>query len=136
MKNYQKRGMNMLVVFLVACVVGIILCFFESTRTLGIGYLIGSALFNLSRFLYYRSLTPAQFEAEQKKERTANDERNQQIGARTCQIAVMVMFVSLAVGAVIYEIAGDESAVYANLGQVVVLMGSILITGSILKKKM
>lgn len=136
MKKYQKRGIGMLAVFLCACAVGLIMCFFENTRDLGIGMLVFAALFYLPMFLYYRRLTPAQFEAEQKQERIANDERNQKIGGRTSSIVVLLMMVSLAAGAVVALIAGDRSAVYANVGQIAILFISVLIVNSILKKKM
>ena len=103
---------------------------------LGIGMLVFAALFYLPMFLYYRRLTPAQFEAEQKQERIANDERNQKIGGRTSSIVVLLMMVSLAVGAVVALIAGNRSAVYANVGQIAILFISVLIVNSILKKKM
>ena len=133
---YRKRGWGMLTVFFCTCLIGIVMCFFENARDPGIAVLVFAAIFYLPIFLFYRRLTPAQFEARLKAERAVNDERNRQIGGRTASIAVLVIMVSLAIGMVIGLMIEDRSVVYANFGQFAVLSVSILIINMILKKKM
>lgn len=135
MKNYAKRGMTLLTVSICTFAGGILLCFFPQTRYTGIALMIVSLVY-LPAFFVCRSMTPEQYEKQRKKEQMANDERSQQIGARTSQLTVMVMYISLCAGVVVSLIAGNDSALYANLGQFCIIEVSAIIINIILKRKM
>lgn len=147
MKKYKYRGYDWLIAEILVFVLGLI-CFLvfeydeaDSIRTYlrcyGLVLMTVSFLIFLPRFIFFRKLTPEQFEKHLKKEKQDFDERSFQIGCRACRIAEVAGELSLCAGLIVFAfVFPNKVALWATIGYLTVMILTMLIAHAVYSSKM
>lgn len=137
MKKYENRGKYILFLIFLYAANGVILMFFEKTRSYGIGGFLMAVLF-LIPYYTWRKLTPEQYEEVKKHDGLpTEDERDTARFGRVSRVVLRVMLISLVVSAEISFLVFENKLlalfIAAQLG---VMLIAWIVTSIIINKKM
>lgn len=141
MKTYKNRGSYFLFYSKCCGVNGLILMLFEKTRPLGAGQLFLALVLFIPLYFIWRKLTPEQYERYRKsnpwEQLPSSDERDLAISGRVCEAGVMVLTVSLTVGAEVAFLAFDNKPIaLAMAAQLGILLITLFIALTVYRRKM
>jgi len=116
--------------------VGAVLCIFEQTRSSSFAFFVLAVIWPLLWVLRQKTTTPESREAQEKKERIQDDERNQAIAGRAYGVSFLVVGLLLIAGAVVAAALGLKILLYYSLGLLAILFVSFFIARAVYSHRM